>query len=150
METALIIGKQIRENRLSMNLRMSDLAKKTDITRATLSSIENGKANCSIKTLLKLIDALGMQIDISNTEKHCINRSRASRTNTARDKKINSFLVFCVEQYASFANVSGSQAFKKMKETDLIDWIIFDYDDLHGYSTEYLNNFISDWIRNRE
>ena len=51
MEKLLFLGNAIKEKRLALNIRMDDLAKKANITRSTLWSIEKGASNCSIGTV---------------------------------------------------------------------------------------------------
>ena len=46
---------------------MDDVAKKADTTRPTLWAIENGTANCSIKTMLKIMAVLDLGITINNS-----------------------------------------------------------------------------------
>lgn len=57
------IGKVIRERRDNMNLKQEDLAEIAQVAIKTLYAIESGKANPSIKTLLKLLNVLGMEIN---------------------------------------------------------------------------------------
>ncbi len=63
------IGKIIRERRKSIKLEIEDLKDYSDITCATISNIENGKANPTIKTLQKIFDPLGLTININIKEK---------------------------------------------------------------------------------
>ena len=67
MEEMLELGKAIKQKRLALNLRMDDVAKKADTTRTTLWAIENGTANCSIKTMLKIMAVLDLGITINNS-----------------------------------------------------------------------------------
>ena len=65
MELTIIkIGKIIKKRRLELNLELKDLQDYSGVNYASISDIENGKANPTIKTLEKLLDALGMQINI--------------------------------------------------------------------------------------
>ncbi|MDY6392544.1 MAG: helix-turn-helix transcriptional regulator [Bacilli bacterium] len=105
MESKFEIGKKLKNKRLELNLRMDDVAKKVGITRSTLWSIENGNGNYTIDTLLRLLNFLNMSIDIGAQEQGA--RRRATRTNSVLDKKINRFIVMCVEQYASRVNQSS-------------------------------------------
>ena len=142
MKEMLIIGNKIKNKRLLLNMRMDDLANKVGVTRATISSIENGKSNCSVMTLLKIMNTLDLSFSIDNY-RICENkRSRATRTNTKQDKRINRFVVMCVEQYANSIDESSGVVYKKMREEGVIDELVSDYEDLHGMSTLYLNNYI--------
>ena len=142
MNDLLALSKAIKEKRLSMNLRMDDVAKKADITRATLYSIENG-GGCSTASLFKVLNVLGIDLLISNAQSKENKRSRATRTNTALDKKINRFIIFCVEQYAHATKKSSASVYKKMNEKGVIEDLTNDYEDLHGMSTMYLNDYIA-------
>ena len=63
------IGKIIRERRKNLKLEIEDLKDYSDITCSTISNIENGKANPTIKTLQKIFDPLGLTININIKEK---------------------------------------------------------------------------------
>ncbi|CAM3969638.1 helix-turn-helix domain-containing protein [Arcobacter cloacae] len=63
------IGKIIRKRRKELNLELKDLQDYSGINYASISDIENGKANPTIKTLEKLLDVLGMQINIEVVSK---------------------------------------------------------------------------------
>ena len=138
----IAIGNKIKNKRLSLNMRMDDLAREAGITRQTLGSIENGKDSYSFSSLLKVLDVLNMSLDINSNEATKANRDRATRINTKLDKKINRFLVMTIEQYAESINSQSSDVYKRMKEKDLIKLIKDDYEDLHGMSTVYLNDYI--------
>ena len=62
--TTIKIGKIIKKRRLELNLELKDLQDYSGVNYASISDIENGKANPTIKTLEKLLDVLGMQINI--------------------------------------------------------------------------------------
>ena len=142
MEELLLLGKIIKEKRLSLNLKMDDVAKQVGITRSTLWSIEKGTCNCSIVSVLNVMALLGLTFKIDNIETGYIYRERASRTNTALDKKINRFIIMCVEQYALSINKCSGDVYKAMSKKGVIDDLTNDYEDLHGMSTLYLNNYI--------
>ena len=142
MEKTELIGKIIKRKRLSLNLRMDDVAKKVGITRATLWSIEKGSGNYSINTLLAIINFLNLSLNLSDKKQTLIEKERASRLNTSKDKKINRFIIMCVEQYANSANISSREAYKKMLENNIILDLTNDYEDFHGMSNVYLNSYI--------
>ena len=141
MEQKNEIGEKLKSKRLSLNLRMEDVAKEVGITRATLWSIENGSGNYTVDTFLKLLKVLNMSIDINAQEKE-IERRRATRTNTVLDKKINRFIVMCIEQYASYVNKGSSIVYNKLNEMGIINELRDDYEDMHGMSTYSLNEYI--------
>ena len=141
MESKFEIGQKLKNKRLELNLRMDDVAKEVGITRSTLWSIENGSGNYSIDTLLKLLSYLNMSIDIVFQDKN-IERKRATRANSLLDKKINRFVVMCVEQYASSVNESSSVIYNHLNEKGIIKELVDDYEDMHGMSTYSLNEYI--------
>ncbi len=59
MDIQYIFGRRVRELRLEKKLSQEALASDADIDRAYLSSLENGKENISIRTMEKIIKALG-------------------------------------------------------------------------------------------
>ncbi len=140
MESKIEIGEKIKNKRLQLNLRMDDVAKEIGITRSTLWSIENGSGNYSIDTLLKILSFLNMSIVIDAQEQET--RKRATRTNSVLDKKINRFIVMCVEQYASSVNKSSREVYNELNGAGIIDELKDDYEDMHGMSTYSLNEYI--------
>ena len=138
------LGNIIRQKRLNINMTMDECAKKAGITRATLSSIENGTSNCSISTMFNVLDVLELSFAIDNVNN--VDRQRASRINTALNKKINKFIIMCVEEYATYINKSSKETYTKMKNKGIIEELKYDYEDLHGFSTVYLNEYIADLL----
>ena len=67
--TNIKIGKIIKKRRQELNLELKDLQDYSGVNYASISDIENGKANPTIKTIEKLLDALGMQINIEVVNK---------------------------------------------------------------------------------
>jgi hypothetical protein len=57
-----------------------------------------------------------------------------------------SFLTFCIELYAEHKNLSGSEVYQKFTQTGLMELLKTDYDDLHGMSFEYLNQFFDEYL----
>lgn len=145
MENKIQIGEEIKRKRLSLNLRMEDVAKEIGITRSTLWSIETGYGNYSVDTLLKLLNYLNLSIGIE-THEHS-DRKRASRTNSAVDKKINRFIVMCVEQYASSVNQKSGKVFKKLNDAGIIQELKNDYEEMHGMSTILINDYINQRLK---
>ena len=62
--TNIKIGKIIKKRRQELNLELKDLQDYSGVNYVSISEIENGKANPTIKTLEKLLDVLGMELDI--------------------------------------------------------------------------------------
>ena len=142
MENLVLLGNTIKEKRLMLNMTTDVLARKAGVSRQTISFIENGKGNYSIMTLLRIIEILDISLKL-NSEDKPINRERATRINTKMSKKINRFIIMCVEQYASFINKQSGYVYKLLSNKGVIDELKEDYEDLHGMSTLYLNNYIS-------
>ena len=141
MENKIQIGEKLKNKRLELNMRMDDVAKEVGITRSTLWSIENGNGNYTIDTLLKLLSFLNLSIDIDAQEQG--GRRRATRTNSALDKKINRFIVMCVEQYAASTNQSSSTTYNRLLNAGIIQELKDDFEDMHGMSTYSLNEYIN-------
>ncbi len=140
MENLVSIGKTIKEKRLLLNMRMEDLAKQVGISRSLLWSIEKGDSNYSIKTLLALTKALDLKFDFEENQ-YKIRNERARRINSKLDKKINRFIVMCVTQYSKQYNSDFVDTYFEFLNKGLINEIECDYEDLHGMSTEYLNDY---------
>ena len=58
----LQIGKNIKTIRKDMGMRQTDLGKKTGVDRADLSRIENGQKNVELVTIIKIAEALGIEL----------------------------------------------------------------------------------------
>ena len=142
MNNATLLGKAIKEKRLSLNLRMDDVARDAGITRPTLWAIEKGTENYSVASLFKVMEVLDMSLVTRSNNTQETLRNRASRINTVLDKKINSFLIMCVEQYAKATNKNSGEVYQEMSQKNLFEEMSSDYEDLHGMSTEYLNDYI--------
>ena len=143
MNNATLLGKAIKEKRLSLNLRMDDVARDAGITRPTLWAIEKGTENYSVASLFKVMEVLDMSLVAESNNSKKASRKRASRMNTVLDKKINRFLIMCVEQYAHAVNKSSGEVYQEMSQKSLFEEMSNDYKDLHGMSTEYLNDYIN-------
>lgn len=54
---------KIKEARIKMNLTQEELARKSGVSRATISALENGKAEITTTdTLVKLANALNQRV----------------------------------------------------------------------------------------
>lgn len=135
------LGNLIKSKRLERNLTMDNLASEAGVSRQTIGAIEKGQGNYSISTLLKIMNILDISISINDEDKH-LKRERASRINNIKDKKINRFVIMCVEQYALSVNKPSSDIYKKMNKHGIINELEDDYEYLHGMSTIYLNDYI--------
>ena len=149
MESSVNFGKKIRQRRLALNLRMDDVAKKANITRSTLWSLEKGAGNCSIQSVLKIMEILGLSLSVEAPKQKEQTRRRATRKNSVLAKKINRFLILCVEQYALHTHQPSRLVYQKMKEKDLLRLFESAYEDLHGMSTPYLNEYIDSLLKGK-
>ena len=134
------IGLIVRSKRLSLGLRMEDVARETGLSRMTLSMIENGCCNYSFTNLMKVFDCLGLTLSIENVDSS--NRERAPKILSKSEKKINRFIVMCIEDYAKEKSLSGQQVYQMMEKKNLFEDMRNDYEDLHGMSASYLNYYI--------
>ena len=57
-----IFGKIIREKRNTLNLRQEELSEKSGVAIKTIHSIELGKGNPAIKTILRIFDTLELDL----------------------------------------------------------------------------------------
>ena len=123
-------------------MRMDDLARKAGIARSTLWLIEKGDGSCSLKTLLCIADVLGLSLDLNIRKSSSVTKTRASRQNTSSDKKMNHFIVLCVEQYALHLNKSSRETYKVMKMKNAFRRLSGRYNDLRGKSAAYINEYL--------
>jgi transcriptional regulator with XRE-family HTH domain len=59
------IGNMIKERREFLNLRQEDLSEIGNMTNRTIHLIENGTGNPSFKTLKKIAEVLGLEINLT-------------------------------------------------------------------------------------
>lgn len=143
------LGKEIRNVRLNKNFSMEEVAKQADITRATLTEIENGNPKSSIGSYLKVMSILGISWSVdSNTKSK--QRKRATRKILKIDKKINHWVVFTIELYAKHVNKQTNEVYKKLEKRGLINLLYNDYEDLHGMSPEYINDYLDGCLKGGE
>ena len=140
MKNKVTFGEKIKNKRLQLNLSMDFVAQKAGITRSTLWAIENGSGNYTIDALFSVLNCLKISINLNGNEE--CNRKRATRTNSSLDKKINRFIVMCIEQYALNTNQSSGLVYKKLSKAGIIKELKDDYEDMHGMSTYSINEYI--------
>jgi len=63
------IGSRIKTRRKEISMSQEDLGDFADIGSTTLSKLERGKANITIETLGKILDVLGLEIQLSVKQK---------------------------------------------------------------------------------
>ena len=62
------IALKIQKKRLELGLTQAEVTKVAKITQQQLSKVENG-INCNLTTLLKICNALGLQIELESDKK---------------------------------------------------------------------------------
>ena len=72
------LGERIREARISKDLRLSDVARRTGFTGGYISQVERDLASPSINALRKICQAVGTSPDIVLTEGKASPRGSAS------------------------------------------------------------------------
>jgi transcriptional regulator with XRE-family HTH domain len=63
----MILGDKIRERREELDMSQADLAKKADVSQATISGLENGKQQSSRK-ILRVVAVLGLKLEEVDSE----------------------------------------------------------------------------------
>ena len=61
-ERLMRLGKRIRELRVQRDLTLERLAEKASLSANYLGELERSKSNASVKTLLRIADALGVNL----------------------------------------------------------------------------------------
>lgn len=59
------VGETIRQRRQRLNIRQNDLADLAEVGLRTLIAIENGAGNPSFETLTKIVDVLGLELNLT-------------------------------------------------------------------------------------
>jgi transcriptional regulator with XRE-family HTH domain len=57
------LGLKIREIRLSKDIKQNDLARECDFEKASMSRIESGRSNITVRSLYKISKALEVEIN---------------------------------------------------------------------------------------
>ncbi|MBC7923161.1 MAG: helix-turn-helix transcriptional regulator [Ferruginibacter sp.] len=66
MDLIAPVGQQIRDRRQFLRITQGDLAEIAGVSLRSLIDIERGKGNPGIHQLMKILDVLGLKIEISN------------------------------------------------------------------------------------
>jgi hypothetical protein len=60
-----------------------------------------------------------------------------------------SFISFCLELYAEHKNMSSPEVYQLFNKTGIMELLKTDYEDLHGMSFEYLNQFFDAYLEEK-
>ena len=63
--------------------------------------------------------------------------------------KETNFLIFCIESYKAYRNLSGKTVLKLFNDYGVIDYIYEFYDVLHSTGHDYINNDIDIYLKSR-
>ena len=58
------VSEKIKKRRLLLGIRQQDLADISGVGLRTIKEIETNKGNPSLKTMIKILDVLGMEFDL--------------------------------------------------------------------------------------
>ena len=67
--------------------------------------------------------------------------------NKEESLKVNRFVIMCVEQYALHTNNSSKGAYALLFENGIIKELTDDYEDLHGMSNIWINDYIDGLLK---
>lgn len=62
------------------------------------------------------------------------------------EKKINEFVIFCLEIYKTKHNMEGKQVYKIFKDYKVIEYLESGYDVLHTQGDSWLMNDIEEYL----
>ena len=65
------------------------------------------------------------------------------------DKKINDFVLFCIEYYKTENRLSGKEVYDLFKRYGVIEYLEEGYEMLHTQGKEWLMKDINDFLINR-
>ena len=63
------IGASLRHRRRSMGLRQGDIGSATNLRQATISALENGEPGTRLRTLIRVLTALDLELVIRERSK---------------------------------------------------------------------------------
>jgi hypothetical protein len=64
------------------------------------------------------------------------------------DSKIYKFIIFCLEHYRHFRQVSAMEALLSFRKTGVFQYLVDGYEVLHTQSRDYIVRDIDDFILN--
>lgn len=65
------------------------------------------------------------------------------------EKKINDFVVFCLEVYKTNGNMTGEETFEIFKQYGVLEYLKNGYEMLHTQGEEWIINDITEFLENR-
>lgn len=65
------------------------------------------------------------------------------------DKKVNDFVIFCLEIYKVKNNMSGKEVFELFEKYGVLDYLQQGYDVLHTQGDKWIINDIEDFLKIR-
>lgn len=83
----VVVGRALRELRLSLHIKQSELARALNVTRATVTRWENGTRPMSVSTLLALAELLGAPASLLLPEQHRPAAPDAGKTPAAPERQ---------------------------------------------------------------
>lgn len=66
------------------------------------------------------------------------------------EKKINDFIIFCMEIYKNKEKITGSEVYSLFEKYKVFDYLSDGYDMLHTQGSEWLINDIDEYIEVRK
>lgn len=112
------IGLMIRDERLRKGLTQEELGERVGVGKAQISKIESGKG-LTIKTVTKVLDALGMSASIV-----------LQKTQTI-DKSVIAYIIAAISEFAKTYHISVREANNYLIRFKGIDFLTEHYDAEH-------------------
>lgn len=66
------------------------------------------------------------------------------------DKKINDFIIFCMELYKYKEKLTGKQVYELFETYGVFDYLQEGYDVLHTQGSDWLMNDIDEFLKDRD
>lgn len=117
------IGLLIRNERLRKGFTQEELGERVGVGKAQISKIESGKG-LTIKTVTKVLDALGMSASVS------------LQNNQVIDKNVIGYVVAAISEFAKTHHISVREANNYLIRYKGIDFLTEHYDAEHLLSFE--------------
>ena len=117
------IGLLIRNERLRKGFTQEELGERVGVGKAQISKIESGKG-LTIKTVTKVLDALGMSASVS------------LQNNQVMDKNVIGYVVAAISEFAKTHHISVREANNYLIRYKGIDFLTEHYDAEHLLSFE--------------